>query len=672
MKQIFLCVLSLSLSGALTGLLLLLIYPAAGKIFSKSWRYYMWLLVVARLLIPVYIETDISGLLSSHHVREELTTGEVEKTDLLPVAEEEKGQKAATDQIVAEQTGDFWQQEKAPADVDWLQMAVYLWGLGVIISLGVKIGGYFRFTHRIRKGWMPVPDRRVQAEAEGLCLKLGMRKPGIYESSMVSGPITVGMGRPVIVLPSGLPSGERDFDRLPLILHHELVHIKRRDLLYKWLYQIVLCIHWFNPVLYLVHRKLNADCELSCDETVLSALTGEGKKAYGNVLLDTAERSMKVRRNVLSVTLLEGKEDLKERLKGIVQYRKGNGFKVMVSVGASVMLLLLSACAGVEVSPDAVPFQISEEPVIVNKNSEAWQVYDDDQLIGEKDISDQWHMYNYAGGERIICSKMLLNGAASVMIANAPEDIEIQVKSEFDLQKGKFKLVHIDPEGNVSVLNDTGEKTSVGVIMKEGRNVIKLVGQGAKIRDLKVNYDDFREKDFESVFYSQEMEEQENVKAEIEQGNADKEKVMENLAYLEHETVSRAFALLLARGESFDAEELKRVITYSDGELSVQYLIEAVESGTVQPPSALAVSGVKAYLDSDSLARLLLVMGDQLTFELLKDCAPYLGRDQLEMCVKQYMELGNQLTQEQANKLKPYMNEEALKPLKPLNPLKSD
>lgn len=635
----------------------------------------MWLLVVARLLIPVYIETDLSGLLSSHHVREELTTGEVEKADLLPVAEEETGQKIAADQSLTQPTENFQKQEKGLADVDWLQMAAYLWGLGVIISLGVKTGGYFRFTRSIRKGWMPVSDRRVQAETESLCLKLGMRKPGIYESSMVSGPITIGMGRPAIVLPLGLPSrlpsGERDFDRLPLILHHELVHIKRRDLLYKWLYQIVLCIHWFNPVLYLVRRRLNADCELSCDETVLSVLTGEGKKAYGNVLLDTAERSMKVRRNVLSVTLLERKEDLKERLKGIIQYQQGNGFKAALSLCVSVMILLLSACAGVEASPDAVPFQISEESVIVNKNSEAWQVYDDDRLIGEKDISDQWHMYNYAGGERIICSKMLLNGAVSVMIANASEDMEIQVKSEFDLQKGKFKLVHVDPEGNVSVLNDTGEKTSVGVIMKEGRNVLKLVGQGAKIRDLKVNYDDFREKDFESVFYSQEMEEQENVKAEIEQGNADKEKVMENLAYLERETASRAFAILLARGESFDAEELKKIIIYSDAELSVQYLIEAVESGAVQPPSELAVSGIKAYLDSESLARLLMVMGDQLTFELLKDCAPYLGRDQLEMCVKQYMELGNQLTQEQADKLKPYMGEEALKPLKPLKPLKS-
>lgn len=668
MKEIFLCVLSLSLSGALTGILLLLIRPAAGKYFPKSWRYYMWLLVAARLLLPVYIETDLSGVLSPHNIREQFNPGEEEKAAVLSVAGEEKEQETAAEYPKPEPAGISRQQEKGAFDVDWLQVAAYLWGIGIMVSLGMKIGGYRRFTHSVQKEWTAVLDARVQTAADGLCLKLRIKKPEIYESAAVSGPITMGMARPVIVL----PTGERNFDKLPLVLHHELVHIKRRDLWYKWLYQIILCVHWFNPILYLVQRKLNADCELSCDEAVLSALTGEGKKAYGNVLLDTAEGNIKMKGNVLSVTLLERKEDLKERLKGIVRYQKGNGFKAMFSLCLSVMLLSLSACAGIEVSPDAVPFQISAERVLVDKNGEAWQAYDDDQLIGGKDISDQWHMNNYAGGERIICSGMFLNGAVSVMIANAPEDIDIQVNSEFDMREGKFKLVHVDPEGRVSVLNDTGEKTSVEVTMKAGRNVIKLVGQGAKIRELRVNYDHFREKDFESVFYSQEMEETEEMKAEIEQGNADKEKVMDNLAYLEDETVSKAFAALLEQGESFDAEELKQIIIYSNAELSAQYLQEAVRSGAAQPPSELAVSGIKAYLSSETLTQLLLAMGENLTFELLLDCAPYLDGDEMETCVKQYTELGNQLTEEQANRLKPYMDEAALEPLKPIKPLKPD
>ena len=112
--------------------------------------------------------------------------------------------------------------------------------------------------------------------------------PRVYETEAISGPITVGLFNPVIVL----PKQEREMEQLPMILHHELAHVKRKDLWYKWLYQILLCVHWFYPALYLVGRRLNTDCELSCDEMVLACLTKDGKKAYGNILLDEAQKSL--------------------------------------------------------------------------------------------------------------------------------------------------------------------------------------------------------------------------------------------------------------------------------------------------------------------------------------------------------------------------------------------
>ena len=60
MKELFMCVLSLSLSGALTGLLILLMRPVTGRYFSRRWNYYIWLLVIARLVIPVYFESPFS------------------------------------------------------------------------------------------------------------------------------------------------------------------------------------------------------------------------------------------------------------------------------------------------------------------------------------------------------------------------------------------------------------------------------------------------------------------------------------------------------------------------------------------------------------------------------------------------------------------------------------
>ena len=116
------------------------------------------------------------------------------------------------------------------------------------------------------------------------------------------------------------------------MLHHELVHYKRHDIWYKWLFQAALCVHWFNPLVYIFNRKFHIDCELACDETVLKLLSEEGRRAYGNVLLDVAQKNwfegafsgkgMGMYRNMPTMTLLEEKSTLKERLRGIARYHK--------------------------------------------------------------------------------------------------------------------------------------------------------------------------------------------------------------------------------------------------------------------------------------------------------------------------------------------------------------
>ena len=53
------------------------------------------------------------------------------------------------------------------------------------------------------------------------------------------------------------------------ILTHELVHIRSLDCLRKWLLTSALCVHWFNPLVWLMVYTANRDLELACDETVL-------------------------------------------------------------------------------------------------------------------------------------------------------------------------------------------------------------------------------------------------------------------------------------------------------------------------------------------------------------------------------------------------------------------
>lgn len=690
MKEIFMRVLSLSLSGALAGVLILVIHPFTKRVCSKRWNYYIWLLVAARLMFPVYIHTEFSEILTPGTVRQQENAAGMdaaEAPESLPVHAAE-GVQAQESTVEAPRSGSLQEdgmQGGFPA-VDLGLAAAMIWILGAIVSLFLKIIDYCLFTSGIRKRCELTSDYRVHEAVEGLCVRLHIRrKPLICECKSIQGPITIGLWRTTIVL----PEEKGDLEQLPMILHHELIHVKRKDLWYKWLYQILLCIHWFNPILYLVVRKMNMDCELACDEEVLGQLTREGKKAYGNILLDTAQRNIGAGKKIPSLTLLERKEDLKERLKGIVSYKKKNGAKVLLSLCLMGCLTVLTACASVQISsgegngeeeqyfwePFAAWMDSGLDDAVsmtnwVDKNGEAWKTYEDDAMIAGDDICDQWNMVSYMGGKRIRCNVMSLNGAATVMVVNAHTDKDIEVKSAFEIKNGRFKVVFVDPDGNVTVINENGESTSVPITLKEGRNVIKLVGQEAKIRNLQVNYPGLKENAFESIYYSMDEEKAAIIKEEVQAGYADKDEIMEYLYYLDDDVISKALILLLKKGESLSSDEFRDMIIYSNSELSGRYLAEAITNGEIEPLSETDISEVKYYLEEESLLALLEAMEENLTYDLLYDCAPYLSSDSFEIIVRKYKEAGGKFTELQWHNLSPYLDDDAMEALKPLKPLK--
>lgn len=140
---------------------------------------------------------------------------------------------------------------------------------------------------------------------------------------------------------------------------HELVHYRRLDILYKWLVQLVLCLHWFNPFVYLMKREINRLCELSCDERVIMTLSENARKAYGDTLLHAVGTGDSYKDPLASVSLNESKELLKGRLDAIMKYKKLSIFVRFAAVLATSILIgdavVLGAYAapGSRVSPNA-------------------------------------------------------------------------------------------------------------------------------------------------------------------------------------------------------------------------------------------------------------------------------------------------------------------------------
>lgn len=712
MKEIFLCVLSLSASGALTGLLLLMIRPFTLKFLSKKWNYYIWILVVAYLILPIRFKViDLPTLSIGGTMIHSISDAGMQEIQEIPESTEfhmvsdisdihavETGENTEMQGLESwENTGNWKESGKSDYEsqmpgktADWMKIAAGLWILGTIVTLIIKIRNYGKFSKQLRKMSQPITDELVSRMAESLSDKLSMKKkPGIYESPVVSGPITLGLCHPMIIL----PKEEQDLLELELVLHHEMMHIKRKDLWYKWIYQILLCVHWFNPVLYLVEKKINIDCELSCDEAVLEKLTEDGKKAYGNILLNAAEKNVDFRKSIFSTTLLERKEDLKERLKGILQYKKQNAFKVLLSLVVLTGVLLFSAC-GAQFTSDGVPFTsekslaevVNDEEFgeqygvklnfferlfwntdldywlntmnVTDKAGDGWDLYDDNTKLAGDDFCDHWQAYYYSGGDKLDCAGFLITGSDSILIVHATEKTEIQISAYYELLRGKFKLVLISPDGTVTTIEDEGEGKKKDIILEEGRNVIKMVGQGAKLKNLKVRYYGLDAGTIENIYYS---EEQDYAERAFDTGETvNKDKIMNALPYMENETASKAFAALLTQGESFSTDELVDIFIYSDSDLSSHYLVKAISDEQTEPLSAEAISEIIPYLSWEGRSEIISTIIEEVTFDDLEEWAPYLSSEQLERCLISYMEAGNTLTYSQFYEVSPYLNTQSI------------
>ncbi|MCI8526375.1 MAG: M56 family metallopeptidase, partial [Oscillospiraceae bacterium] len=126
------------------------------------------------------------------------------------------------------------------------------------------------------------------------------------------------------------------------IIMHELTHYIRRVMFFKWLVQIKVCLHWFNPLVFLMSREITKACEFSCDEAVLAAMGGENAEDYGKTLLDAMAAVGKYKENLGSVTLSENKQLLKERLGAIMNFKK-KSTAIRLLTGALTLCVMFGA-----------------------------------------------------------------------------------------------------------------------------------------------------------------------------------------------------------------------------------------------------------------------------------------------------------------------------------------
>lgn len=133
------------------------------------------------------------------------------------------------------------------------QWQYYIWltaALGLLIR---KITIYQSFIRYIKAGLTPVSDMELLDQLSVVAEQSGIKKPvELCVNPLVSSPLLIGFFHPCIVLP-GADIPEKDFQYIAL---HELTHYRRRDMFYKWLVQVTVCLHWFNLLIHLISWEI--------------------------------------------------------------------------------------------------------------------------------------------------------------------------------------------------------------------------------------------------------------------------------------------------------------------------------------------------------------------------------------------------------------------------------
>lgn len=266
--------LEMSITGGIMVLVATVLRSVLLNKLPKRAFVFLWELAMLRLILPISIPSvfSIYTLFNQTGTSETIETAQETFTNAPAVGNL---------QIITVPAG------KNTSSVTSVPVWTIVWLVGMAISLTIFIVGYvivfrkYRYAVLMKSGY-PV---------EWLFEQKNRRKVKICLSSETSTPLTYGIFHPTILLPENIDTEKSE--RLTYILTHEMIHIKRFDMVRKMAAALVLSIHWFNPVVWVMFALYNRDIELACDEAVVRKNNADCRSDYAMALIGMEEERRK-------------------------------------------------------------------------------------------------------------------------------------------------------------------------------------------------------------------------------------------------------------------------------------------------------------------------------------------------------------------------------------------
>jgi bla regulator protein BlaR1 len=277
--------------GSIVAVILIMLKTILKDKLSASWHYGIWFLLIIRLTLPYAPQSHFSVFNLFPHTAQNIEISQFDEISQNVTENHEINISAQESTFIQDKNNkiDTPVMKDEPAkrqsvssyldiiSLVWIVgagiMLLYISVLNIVFYLGIK--KYFRCLDR--------NNLEILEECKSL-LKVKKNIPLIYYPGNKP-PFLLGIFRPKLIIPANL------FDKLSVqkkryIFLHEIAHFKRKDILVNSIMLIIKSIHWFNPIIWYACYKMQEDCEIACDASVLSYIEPEEYKKYGETAID--------------------------------------------------------------------------------------------------------------------------------------------------------------------------------------------------------------------------------------------------------------------------------------------------------------------------------------------------------------------------------------------------
>lgn len=311
---------------------------------SPALHFTLWFLVIARLCIPMTIESGFH--LFTVEQEKPLVQQQIPEVSAFDAPTPAATREAAPSEALRGEASAPVQEPLPAADspkpvftIASADALIALWIAGMAFRAARLLFSERSMRRAVAHNTLPM-DARTRDIYDACCAELGIahKLPLQSMAGIYSPALTVSL-KPMILLPANITDTLTDA-QLACALRHELTHYRRRDHLLMLLLRLLTCVYWFNPIVWLMKRELMKDMETACDSAVTARLNGTERREYAMTLLALFSQPCRAN-SVLGMALSSAEKDAERRVRGVFGAHRS---KVPVKILAALLSALLLAC----------------------------------------------------------------------------------------------------------------------------------------------------------------------------------------------------------------------------------------------------------------------------------------------------------------------------------------